>query len=143
MRTSSPSFSWLVSYHSTCVTPDRPPTRQRKSGIAPGDEAAIAEAFGSFPTQDSVNASTPLSKPAVTSFSSFLQTSKQSIIPVLAISDMKLRRYTRIAYTTANANAPHNTAMVANASNVIAFRRDSGSIFSFVSGSPCFTDRNL
>jgi hypothetical protein len=48
--------------------------------MAATDEAAIDEAFGSFPAQLKMTDRTPvLLTPAVVSFSPFLQTSKQSI----------------------------------------------------------------
>jgi hypothetical protein len=85
-RSSSPTLSSSVSYQSTCLSPEgsgaesRPPTSQRSPGIIPADAAAIEEASGSLPTQVRIKDKTPVSlKPAVTSFSSFLQTSKQSM----------------------------------------------------------------
>jgi hypothetical protein len=59
-----------------------PPTEQSSPGIVPVDAAATEEVFGSLPTQLRTNDNTPVSlTPAVTSFLSFLQTSKQSILP--------------------------------------------------------------
>ena len=57
-----------------------PPTERLILGIIAADEAAIDEAFGSLPAQLKMTDKTPVSlTPAVVSFWSFFQTSKQSI----------------------------------------------------------------